>query len=90
MKRELDQLEEAVVIEKVTHCEWAAPIVVVPKKNGTVQLCGDYKVSINQAMMVDQYPLPKPSDLLAALLGVKWFTKLDLAEACTQMELDEV
>ena len=90
MERELDRLEEAGVIEKVTHCEWAAPVVVVPKKNGTVRLCGDYKVSINQALMVDQYPLPKPSDLFAALSGGKWFTKLDLAQAYTQMELDEV
>ena len=40
--------------------------------------------------MVDQYPLPKPSDLFAALSGGKWFTKLDLAQAYTQMELDEV
>ena len=90
VERELDRLEEAGVIEKVTHCEWAAPVVVVPKKNGTVRLCGDYKVSINQALMVDQYPLPKPSDLFAALSGGKWFTKLDLAQAYTQMELDEV
>ena len=90
VERELDRLEEAGVIEKVTHCEWAAPVVVVPKKNGTVRLCGDYKVSINQALMVDQYRLPKPSDLFAALSGGKWFTKLDLAQAYTQMELDEV
>ena len=90
VERELDRLEEAGVIEKVTHCEWAAPVVVVPKKNGTVRLCGDYKVSINQALMVDQYPPPKPSDLFAALSGGKWFTKLDLAQAYTQMELDEV
>eukprot|EP00731_Ephydatia_muelleri_P004101 Em0002g277a len=90
VERELDRLEEAGVIEKVTHCEWAAPVVVVPKKNGTVRLCGDYKVSINQALMVDQYPLPKPSDLFAALSGRKWFTKLDLAQAYTQMELDEL
>ncbi|KAL5516311.1 hypothetical protein EMCRGX_G001602 [Ephydatia muelleri] len=85
VERELDRLEEAGVIEKVTNCEWAAPVVVVPKKNGTVRLCGDYKVSINQALMVDQYPLPKPSDLFAAFSGGKWFTKLDLAQAYTQM-----
>ena len=63
--------------------------MVVPKKNGTVRLCGDYKVSVNQALVVDQYPLPKPSDLFATLAGGKWFTKLDLAQAYTQMELDE-
>ena len=40
--RELDRLEMAGVIEKTTHCDWVAPIVVVPKKDGTVRLCGDY------------------------------------------------
>ena len=40
--------------------------------------------------MVDQYLLPKPSDLFAALSGGKLFTKLDLAQAYTQMELDVV
>lgn len=77
VERELDRLEMAGVIEKTTHCDWAAPIVVVPKKNGTVRLCGDYKVSVNEALVVDQYPLPKPSDLFATLAGGKWFTKLD-------------
>ena len=41
IERELDQLEGVGVIEKTTHIEWAAPIVVIPKKDGTVRLCGD-------------------------------------------------
>ena len=65
VERELDRLEMAGVIEKTTHCDWAATIVFVPKKDGTVRLCGDYKVSVNQALVVDKYPLPKPSDLFA-------------------------
>ena len=30
LEKELDQLEEAGVIEKVTHSDWAAPIVAIP------------------------------------------------------------
>ena len=89
VERELDRLEMAGVIEKTTHCDWAAPIVVVPKKDGTVRLCGDYKVSVNQALVVGKYRLPKPSDLFAILARGKWFSKLDLAHAYTQMEMDE-
>ena len=73
IERELDRLEMAGVIEKTTHCNWAAPIVVVPKKDGTVQLCGDYKVSVNQTLVVDKYPLPKPSDMFATLAGGSGF-----------------
>ena len=61
----------------------------VPKRKGGIRLCGDYKVTINQALQVDQYSLPKPSDLLASLTGGKKFTKLDLTSAYQQVPLDE-
>ena len=47
------------VLEKTTFCEWAAPIVVVPKKDGCMRICVDYKDTINPSLDVDQYPLPK-------------------------------
>lgn len=37
---------------------------VVPKKDGKICICGDYKVTINQALEIDQSLLPKPEDLL--------------------------
>ena len=39
---ELDKLEASGVIEKVSHSSWAAPTVIVPKKNGKFRICGDY------------------------------------------------
>ena len=51
--KELDRLEQG-IIRKVDHSEWAAPIVVVAKKDGRFRLCGDYKVTINQALSIDQ------------------------------------
>ena len=55
--KELDHLEKLGVIEKIPFSEWAAPIVVVPKKDGRIHICGDYKVTINSSLDVDQYPL---------------------------------
>ena len=40
--RELDRLETADITEKVTHSQWAALIVPVPKGDGCIRLCGDY------------------------------------------------
>ena len=80
---ELDRLE------KVPFSEWAAPIVVVPKKDGKIRMCGDYKTTINPVMEVDQYPLPKPEDLFATLAGGKKFSTLDLSQAYLQLLLDE-
>lgn len=37
----------------------AAPIVAVPKKDGTFGTCGEYKVTVNQDLDIDQHPLPK-------------------------------
>ena len=45
--KEIERLERAGILEKVDHSEWAAPIVPVPKKDGKIRICGDYKVTIN-------------------------------------------
>ena len=82
---EIHRLEREGILRKVDHSEWAAPVVPVPKKNGQVRLCGDYKVTINSALEVDQHPFPKPEDLFATLNNGKKFTKIDLARAYHQM-----
>lgn len=85
---ELDRLEGEGIVEKVTHSEWATPIVAVPKPDGRVRLCGDFKVTVNQSLSIEQYPLPKVEDLFATLAGGKKFTKLDLTQAYLQFELE--
>ena len=87
--REIDRLVENSTLQQVECSEWAAPIVPVPKKDGTIRICGDFKVTVNPYLNVDQYPLPKPSELFSCLTGVKTFTKLDLSAAYQQMALDE-
>ena len=61
----------------------------MPKKDGSFQLCGDYKVNINPTLKVDQHSLPKPEEILASLAGGQSFTKLDLSHAYQQLRLDE-
>jgi hypothetical protein len=39
-------------------------------------------------LSVDQYPLPRPSDLSATLAGGKYFSTLDLSHAYNQIQLD--
>lgn len=42
-EKKLDRLEQERVIEKVSHSDWATPIVVVKKPNGNVRIYNDYK-----------------------------------------------
>ena len=68
--------------------EWATPIVAMPKTDGGVRICSDYKVTINPVLEVDRYPLPTPEDLFATVSGAKYFSKLDLSHAYQQVELE--
>ena len=89
VENELDRLEGEGVLEKTHYSEWAAPVVAVPKPDGRLRLCGDYKVTINPSLDVDQYPLPKPEDIYATQSGGQQFTTLDLTHAYNQLVLDE-
>ena len=64
---ELDRLENDGIVTKVDWSEWATPVVSVAKKDGSVRLCGDSKVSLNNQLKVDQYPLPRVDDVFASL-----------------------
>lgn len=53
-------------------------VVVVPRADGGIRLCGYFKVTVNQVLDVDKYPLPNTQDLLSVLAGGTRFMKLDL------------
>ena len=88
MEAELTRLQQENITRKVEHSDWSAPIVVVPKTNKTMRICGDFKVTINPNVQREHYPLPKVEDLFASLAGGKVFSKLDLSHAYQQLELD--
>ena len=59
------------------------------KSDGSVQVCGDYKCTINQASKLYNYPIPKTEDLLTTLGGSQKFTKLDMSQAYQQLLLED-
>ena len=68
--------EKEQVLEKVTHSDWATPLVVIK-----VRLCGDFKVKLNPALKTDVYPFPLPEELFHKLKGGHKSSKLVLADA---------
>jgi nucleoside-triphosphatase THEP1 len=89
IEQELDRLEAEGVLTKSSRSEWATPIVPIVKSNGQIRICGDYKITVNPALQIDQYPLPKPQDIFASLAGGQKFSKLDLRQAYLQCEVDD-
>lgn len=76
--QELDRLQELGIIQPTQYNDWAAPIVPIIKTDGSIRICGDYKVTVNTCSTLDTYPLPKIEDLFSKLTGGKTFTKLDI------------
>ena len=89
VEAELTRLEEDGILSKVEYSEWATPIVPVVKRNGSVRVCGDFKISVNPVLLAEQYPLPRIEDIFANLAGGKHFSKLDLRQVYHQMEVTE-
>ena len=89
IEEELGRLQSLGVIESVQFSDWAAPIVPVVKDDGSVRICGDYKVTVNRVAKVEKYPIPRIEELFASLAGGRRFSKLDLSHAYQQVVLDE-
>lgn len=83
---ELRNLLSADVIECVNASEWVSPIVAARKKDGSIRICVDLREA-NKAVVVDSFPLPHTEELLHALNGARYFSKLDLASAYYQVLL---
>lgn len=59
------------------------------KRDGSLRICGEYKLTVNKAAIVDKYPLSRIEDILSSLGNAKVFSKLDLANAYLQLPLEE-
>lgn len=90
VEAELQHLVDQGILTKVEWSEWATPIVPVGKKTtDKIRICGDFKVTLNSEMHADQYPLPRIDDIFASLSHGERFSKIDLAQAYLQMEMEE-
>ena len=65
-----------------------APILFVPKKDGSIRLCVDYR-GLNKITTKNRYPLPLISELLERLSRAKIYSKLDLRDAYHRMRIRE-
>ena len=67
---------------------WASAMVLVKKKDGTLQFCIDLW-KLNDRTIKDAYSLPRTDETLDCLNGAEWFSSLDLKSGYWQVEMEE-
>jgi hypothetical protein len=65
---------------------WGAPMIFVPKKDGTQRMCVDYRAP-NEVTVKNKYPLPRIDDLFDQLYGVCLFSKINLRSGYHQLKV---
>ncbi|KAJ8417424.1 hypothetical protein AAFF_G00286510 [Aldrovandia affinis] len=81
------RLKAAGVIE-LSSTPWAAPAILVQKKNGEWRFCVNYR-HLNAVMCKDAYSLPCIDEALVHIVGSSWFCSLDLQNGYWQEDSDE-
>lgn len=85
VNKQMDEwLKKGVIKESFS--EYASPLVLVRKKDGSTRVCVDYR-KINEKMVKDEFPLPVIDDHLDKLSGAKIFSKLDLKDAFFHLKI---
>jgi hypothetical protein len=87
LKKELDEMLKHNIIEPTTS-PWAAPVLMVKKKNGEWRPCVDFR-KLNQVAKTSAYPLPKIQDIFTHLHRKRYFTALDMVKGFWQIPLDD-
>jgi hypothetical protein len=77
-------IEQGII--KEANSPWAAPLLLIDKKDGTKRLAIDSR-RLNKVTRKDRYPIPNISETLDALGKAKFFTLLDLSAGYWQVEV---
>ena len=85
MKKRVEDLENSGLVEP-THSYWAAPSILVKKKDGSYRLVVDYR-GLNKQIEKTSWPLPRINDVIDSLDGNFFFSNIDLTSGYFQMAL---
>lgn len=74
-------------IIRTSSSPWASPVVIVPKPDGSIRFCVDYR-KLNSITEMDAYPMPRMDRMLDKIGKAKYITTLDLTKGYWQIPLE--
>ena len=80
-----EMMEKGVIVPCVS--SWSSPITLVPKRDGTIRFCIDYR-KLNAITKDDLYPIPRLDEPLTLMRGSKFFSTMDCDSCYWQIPLD--
>ena len=83
---ERQMLSQGIIVESTS--PWLAPCVYVPKKNGELRICVDYR-ELSKCTAKNSYPLPLPDEVQDKIGGSQIFSKLDCRKGFWQVPVAE-
>ncbi|GBG77802.1 hypothetical protein CBR_g25733 [Chara braunii] len=88
LRKQLDELLEKGWI-RPSSSPFGAPVLFVPKKEGELRMCIDYRGlnALNAITVKNAEPQPHIDDLLDRVQGCKYFSKIDLKSGYHQIEV---
>ncbi len=79
-------LEKGVI--ELAQSPWASPVVLVPKPDGMLRFCVDYR-KLNAITVRDTYPIPRMDECIDSLGSAKIFSTLDCNSGFWQIPIGE-
>jgi hypothetical protein len=76
VKQDIDKLLAIGFIKSIEKATWLSPIIIVPKKNGKLKICMDFR-KLNAATKKDPYPLSFIDEMLNTIAGYEAYSFLD-------------
>ncbi|KAK8567176.1 hypothetical protein V6N13_005088 [Hibiscus sabdariffa] len=86
IREEVQKQLDAGFLKVAKYPEWVANIVSVPKKDGKVRMCVDYR-DLNKASPKDNFPLPHIDTLVDNTAGHSWFSFMDGLSGYNQIKM---
>ncbi len=73
-------------IQPIEEASWLSPIVVMPKKNGKLKNCVDFR-KLNKVTKKNPYPLPFSDEVLSIIVRYEAYSFLDGYSRCHQISI---